>query len=118
MENKFDGSLAITDNSKKENPMSRIVVENFGDWSNFRKAIKDAWENIDYDPRENKFSQRRFTREILLSNASKIDSADLGKLSNLVIKEINVLEHHKEKIKTENKEKYAQREMPFSDKKE
>ena len=88
MKNKFEGALAIADSPKKENPMSRIVVENFGDWKSFRNAIKDAWEHIDYDPRENKLTQHSFTREILGSYASEIIADDFKKLSHLIIKEI------------------------------
>jgi len=122
MENKFDGSLAVDKKPKKENPMSRIVVENFSDWKSFRNAIKDAWENINYDPRENKLTQNSFIRGILGSYADKIDSADFEKLSNLIIEEINVLERREEKAKLKSqekektvKEKYVQRDMPFGD---
>ena len=120
MESKLEGALAIADSSKKENLMSRIVIENFGDWDNFRKIIEDAWKSIDYDPRENEFSQRRFTREILGSYANRINSADFRKLSNLVMKEIKDIERREKKVKAEDKKedkgagrKYVQRDINF-----
>ncbi|MCD6149609.1 hypothetical protein J7J13_02375 [bacterium] len=117
----FEGALAINKKPKKENPTSRIVVENFGNWSNFRRILKDARENVDYNPLENKFSQRRFTREILQSNTEKINADDFKKLSYLITKEIKELERREEKAKLKSqekektvKEKYIQRDMPFS----
>lgn len=114
MESKLEENFTVTDSRKMENPMSKIVIENFGDWRSFRNAIKDAWKNADYDPRENKFSQRKFTNEILQSYADKINPADFRKLSNLITKEINALERHKEKSKSV-KEKYVQRDMRLDD---
>jgi len=118
----FEGALAINEKPKKENPMGRIVVENFGSWNNFRRIIEDARENVDYDPLENKFSQRRFTREILQSNAEKISADDFKKLSYLIIKEIKELGRRKEKARlksrekeTSVKEKYIQRDIPFGE---
>lgn len=109
-------------NREKENFLSRIVVESFGNWSDFRRIIKDARENVDYNPLENKFSQRRFINGILGSYADKIPPADFEKLSSLIKKEINALERRKKKTEMENKErgksakeKYIQQDMPFGD---
>ena len=119
----FEGALAINKKPKKENPMGRIAVENFGSWNNFRRIIEDARENVDYDPLENKFSQRRFTREILQGNAEKISADDFKKLSYLITKEIKKLGRRKEKarLKSQEKEtsvkgKYIQRDIPFGEK--
>jgi len=119
----FEGVLAINKKPKKENPTGRIVVENFGSWNNFRRIIGDARESVDYDPLENKFSQRRFTRAILQSNAEKISADDFKKLSYLIAKEIKKLGRREERAKLKSqekektvKEKYIQRDIPFSGK--
>jgi len=118
----FEGVLAINKKPKKENPTGRIVVENFGSWNNFRRIIGDARENINYNPLENKFSQRRFTREILQGNAEKISADDFKKLSYLIIKEIRELGRREEKAKSKSQEKektvkgkYIQRDIPFEE---